>query len=336
MGIGALLIGVGEGRAQTTVVGASPVAGEPTTGAVRAITTDASAPLEIRDIAILGVLMLGLVLSVSLLVGLRLYRTASSEGTGGTEPLPDPARERVRLVRMDGLPLMLVATALAVYIAQMLGGGRAIALLGLDLEGGLSFQDSSLVMLGGYVGGVLGLVFAGLLAPGVGRLLLNGLSPKRIGRDTLHACAWFLLVLPLVLATTTVANMVWSAVTGEVPDAIGHTTLRAMTDEGPGHWAWWLTAASVTIGAPLIEEVMYRGCLQSALRRFLGGWGSIVGVSTLFALGHIGSVDPRMLPMLCVLALGMGLLYDRTGRLWPCMVVHAIFNAVNIVFASNL
>jgi membrane protease YdiL (CAAX protease family) len=49
----------------------------------------------------------------------------------------------------------------------------------------------------------------------------------------------------------------------------------------------------------------------------------------LFSLAHFGfGPDPVAL---FVLALILGFLYQRTHRIVPCIVVHALFNALNLL-----
>ena len=64
----------------------------------------------------------------------------------------------------------------------------------------------------------------------------------------------------------------------------------------------------------------------------IGGWPRgtvpIAISSTLFALLHLGhGFDPVPL---WVLAVGLGLIYQRTHRILPCVVLHMVFNAFGL------
>ncbi|MFZ9040629.1 MAG: CPBP family intramembrane glutamic endopeptidase [Ilumatobacteraceae bacterium] len=88
-----------------------------------------------------------------------------------------------------------------------------------------------------------------------------------------------------------------------------------------------LLVAVVAIGAPLIEELVYRGLLQrSAAERFGRGVG-VVGVSLLFALIHLSPVE---YPGLFVAGLLFGGCAALTGRLGPAVLAHAAFNATGV------
>jgi membrane protease YdiL (CAAX protease family) len=87
------------------------------------------------------------------------------------------------------------------------------------------------------------------------------------------------------------------------------------------------------IGAPIVEEIMYRMLLQTALiQACRNAWTGIALTSVLFALSHLGggAVPWHATIPLFVLSVGLGVLQVRTGRVGPCIVVHMVFNAVNV------
>ena len=76
--------------------------------------------------------------------------------------------------------------------------------------------------------------------------------------------------------------------------------------------------------APIAEEYLFRGLLFRALDREWGGWRAIVGSAAFFAIYH------PALSWLPVAMLGMtnALLFKKTGRLAPAVVLHMVYNAV--------
>ncbi len=104
---------------------------------------------------------------------------------------------------------------------------------------------------------------------------------------------------------------------------------------GPAFAGLVLTAV---IGAPIVEELFFRGLLLRSLEgRFGTGW-AVAGSSVLFGLAH-----PNDLPVagvvlvmvsLAALAALLALLVVRTGRLGPAIVAHAAFNAINLAVAA--
>lgn len=80
--------------------------------------------------------------------------------------------------------------------------------------------------------------------------------------------------------------------------------------------------------APLYEELIFRGVLFSYLSCRIGLTGSIVAVSTIFALVHFHI--PSMFPLF-LLSVVLCLAYWRTGSLWTNIGVHALFNGVTVL-----
>ena len=76
--------------------------------------------------------------------------------------------------------------------------------------------------------------------------------------------------------------------------------------------------------APFAEEYLFRGLLFRALDREWGGWRAVVGSAAFFAIYH------PALSWLPVALLGMtnALLFKKTGRLAPAVVLHMVYNAV--------
>lgn len=76
--------------------------------------------------------------------------------------------------------------------------------------------------------------------------------------------------------------------------------------------------------APFAEEYLFRGLLYRALDREWGGWRAILGSAAFFAIYH-----PALswLPVGC-LGVANALLFKRSGRLAPCVLLHMVYNAV--------
>jgi hypothetical protein len=105
-----------------------------------------------------------------------------------------------------------------------------------------------------------------------------------------------------------------------------HPLLRILEKAGPG----WTAAAvfSAVVLAPLAEELFFRGLLQSLLRRRFGPWPAVLTTAAVFAAVHYST--PQAVPALAALGIVLGYNYERTGRLFAPILLHAIFNALNI------
>jgi CAAX protease family protein len=90
-----------------------------------------------------------------------------------------------------------------------------------------------------------------------------------------------------------------------------------------------LLFAAVAIAAPLCEEMYFRGFLQERLTRVMGApWRVAVFVALVFSAFHL---DPVGFLARFELGLLFGLLYWRTGSLWPGVMAHAANNITSTV-----
>lgn len=91
-----------------------------------------------------------------------------------------------------------------------------------------------------------------------------------------------------------------------------------------------LVVIQTVILAPLAEETLFRGLMLRRLLPF--GERPAVALSALcFALAH-GSVDQVLYALAGGAVLGYAAV--RTGRLWPCVLLHALANAAALVLGQ--
>ncbi|HEX6182875.1 MAG TPA: type II CAAX endopeptidase family protein [Pyrinomonadaceae bacterium] len=93
------------------------------------------------------------------------------------------------------------------------------------------------------------------------------------------------------------------------------------------------TAFAASITAPLVEEIVFRGVLYSALRRLVGVGGAVATVLFIFAVIHVPQYWPSYGVIFTILLLStvLTLIRARTGQLLPCFVIHFVFNSIQAV-----
>lgn len=95
-----------------------------------------------------------------------------------------------------------------------------------------------------------------------------------------------------------------------------------------------LITAFVAAGtAPLVEEVIYRGLLYSALQRVAGAVAAVAIVTLTFAGLHVLQYWPNAgaIAAISLLSLILTVVRARTGRLLPCYIIHLVFNGIQSV-----
>jgi membrane protease YdiL (CAAX protease family) len=83
----------------------------------------------------------------------------------------------------------------------------------------------------------------------------------------------------------------------------------------------------VTAVAPTVEELTYRGLGYTLLVPY-GMWTAILVTGVLFGLAHGLLVA---LPVLTVFGIAVGWLRARTASVYPCVLVHAVFNGTALL-----
>lgn len=88
-------------------------------------------------------------------------------------------------------------------------------------------------------------------------------------------------------------------------------------------------ALLATFSAPIVEEVIYRGILFSALRSRIGVGFAVVCVTTVFAGVHVVQNSGAWVTIsgLVFLSLILTLVRARTRSILPCVVIHFVNNA---------
>ena len=87
----------------------------------------------------------------------------------------------------------------------------------------------------------------------------------------------------------------------------------------------------VVVGAPLVEELIYRGLLQGAFTRRLSDWIGVVIVAAWFAVVHFQPVET---PGLFAVGLVLGACAVRARRLGLGVVAHMAFNATGLILVA--
>lgn len=112
-----------------------------------------------------------------------------------------------------------------------------------------------------------------------------------------------------------------------------------LTSTAHGPWLV-LLGAFVVVGAPVVEELFFRGLLLRSLERRLGPMGprlgpicAIVISAVAFGLAHNEQLQFFGLALFGVM---LAVLATRTRRLGPGMVAHAAFNAVAVGFLATI
>jgi membrane protease YdiL (CAAX protease family) len=87
-------------------------------------------------------------------------------------------------------------------------------------------------------------------------------------------------------------------------------------------------ALVIAIGAPVVEELFYRGLLLGSLRRYMASGPAVLVSAVLFGVTHF---ELLQLPALALVGVLFAVLTLRAGRLGPAVWAHVAFNATTVV-----
>lgn len=161
---------------------------------------------------------------------------------------------------------------------------------------------------------------------GVGVVCALGLTP--VARSVKSAAVSTITVIGMLLVTRLL-----STAYGIITEVLHwQPVFRWDTDLtrifGRGWVGLSLTIVLVVFVGPFVEEISFRGVVQSAARQRWGAWVSIAATSLLFALYHF---DPWMFAPTFVLGLALGWIAEKRRGLWPPIALHVLYNGITVV-----
>jgi membrane protease YdiL (CAAX protease family) len=128
----------------------------------------------------------------------------------------------------------------------------------------------------------------------------------------------------------TLVALATERVFGSFDSAAGDALARADVSR----WVVWVFALCALVGAPLFEELCFRGLAFAAIARATSKRGlpavpwATVGSALLFALVH---VEPVRIPVLLTIGLVLSVLRARTGRIGASVIAHSLNNFVAVL-----
>ena len=146
------------------------------------------------------------------------------------------------------------------------------------------------------------------LAWPTGNDVVGGVAAGALGR------VWPLLLLFLT---------VWAT-----HENLGASSPRILGETPVGVTGWIVVVLVTVVGAPLVEEIFFRGLVQGAFTRRVGATPAIFITAIIFSMSHVTGEGVAAPLALFPMALLLGYLRCRTGRLATGMVAHATFNAL--------
>lgn len=217
-------------------------------------------------------------------------------------------------------------SAIATWAAAWVAGSvvlatAALVVIGADLDGDLTVPEIAVASTVAWAAFAVGLVY-------VSRRTGSGQPSLDLALDV----RWSDLIgIPLGVVTQLVfVPLLYMPLQALWPDSFSDERLEEraqdLADSADGATVLLLVAV-VVVGAPLVEELVYRGLLQRSAAAVLGPWPALVATAAFFSLIHFAPVE---YPGLFLAGLAFGLCLTLTGRIGTSIVTHAAFNATGL------
>jgi membrane protease YdiL (CAAX protease family) len=248
-----------------------------------------------------------------------------------TAPLEQPIGAPIRAGQTERVAddrAVLPVRAAGLGIAGLILGGAAGLGLALAIHAAVPGQRALILLV------AQGLLWTGMLGACV-------LASRRYGTGSLRRdfglrirpvdAGWGLL---LAVAARLLAGLLIVALAAASPRLTG-SNLAGVTRLRHDPLALTVYCLLGVLGAPLIEELFFRGLLLRALVGRLTVWGAVPAQAVLFCLAHItptlGLGNVSVLGATLLFGVLAGALAHRLRRLGPTMVGHAAFNLVAVL-----
>jgi membrane protease YdiL (CAAX protease family) len=176
-----------------------------------------------------------------------------------------------------------------------------------------------------------------------------GLNIKTIVKDFFLAFVNLLTVWPLIISVMGLTSYFGELIWGQEYQVQQHQQLKMITEHSQV-LSRILIAFTAIIIVPLLEEMLFRGLLQTTIRSYIEyfhsllirknkpekeqakyicrAWPAIVISSVLFTINH---ANAGHFPALFVLGVCLGYSYEKSGSLFRPIFIHAIFNATSVI-----
>ncbi len=215
------------------------------------------------------------------------------------------------------------------YILALILGGFVLAQIATMVAGKFLPEEPALIVIASaatFVGVLLGALVVAEKCFDLGAVNGMGLTLRHWRTGTIRGVIAALIALPATWGLLRLTRLIvqWLNAAPNKPHAI-----FTAIDNADVPWKIVIMLLPIVL-APLAEEIFFRGLIQSTLRQYTGRpWVAILISSALFGVVH--SAVWTTIPSLIVFAIILGYNYERTGRLLPSIVAHAIFNAIGVL-----
>lgn len=159
-------------------------------------------------------------------------------------------------------------------------------------------------------------------------------------KDIHHGSRAFLVSLSLAIGLLgVVLAIIWvtSLQRGELPSPAIDSFIKLKHRESASvlnQQLGWLRMIVLVVMAPMMEELVYRGCLFAVLRKRFGFWRSTLLSAVVFALFH--QQYRITLPQVVLIGVICAYVFEQTRSLRAAVIMHSCWNLLGVLVVNPL
>lgn len=183
-----------------------------------------------------------------------------------------------------------------------------------------------------YAGTLTGLTIAIILLLGVYFIALypKKLSWSEVGVKPFAVKEWKIIILFSIIL------MVGAVIIVVLTSFLGNSWENSKTEaiqQNVTFFTVLIAFISAAVISPIYEEIFYRGFLYRWLRTRTGFTGAILISSLIFTIVHIPAYNA--MPVNFFSGIIFALAYERTGSIWPSVIIHGLTNGIMVLLTIS-
>ncbi|MDW2876149.1 MULTISPECIES: CPBP family intramembrane glutamic endopeptidase [Bacillaceae] len=182
-----------------------------------------------------------------------------------------------------------------------------------------------------YAGTLTGLTIAVILMAGV---YFTALRPKKLSWREVGVKGFALKDWKLIGLYSAVL-LAGAVIIVVLTSFIGNTWENSKTEAMQQNVTFFtvlIAFISAAVISPIYEEIFYRGFLYRWLRTRMGLKGALLLSSLIFTIIHIPTYN--VMPVNFFSGILFALAYERTGSIWPPVLIHGLTNGFMVLLTS--
>ena len=158
-----------------------------------------------------------------------------------------------------------------------------------------------------------------------------GVKLKNLKRNVLVGFSGQLMAYPVFFLAILVVTTAVGFFGGEFAPQPAVELVKKLQVQAGGFF--YLYLFFIIVLGPACEEVIFRGYLQSAVRKHFRMWPAIITTGLIFAVVHMHVYS--VLPLF-VLGVFLGYIFEKTGNIFAVISFHCLHNALSVCIALLL